>query len=290
MLVILLVRPDRHVRLEDHREGLSDGSGWRFRNPLRAGPGAGPHAPAGGSRWRCSSLRCCMLPLVRQTALVAVATSMLITAIVVVGLQINTGLRRADQPGPGRLHGRRRLYDRRCSRRSCRCPSGSRLPLGGLSAALFGLIFGLTAVRIKGFYLALTTIAAQFLFHFLVLNLPGRWLGGANGITIEPATLFGFGVRHRPSIYYLCLVVTLVMVGGRLRHRPQPPRARLRRGARRRRRVGNDGHRRRAHQGAGLPAWAPSTPAVGGGAVGLLRALRRRRPVHAASIRSGSSR
>ena len=37
----------------------------------------------------------------------------------------------------------------------------------------------MTAARIKGFYLALTTIAAQAIFHFLVLNLPSGWLGGA---------------------------------------------------------------------------------------------------------------
>ena len=47
------------------------------------------------------------------------------------------------------------------------------IPLGGVAAAAFGFVFGLSAVRIKGFYLALTTIAAQFLFHFLILNLPG---------------------------------------------------------------------------------------------------------------------
>ncbi|MBL7650355.1 MAG: branched-chain amino acid ABC transporter permease, partial [Candidatus Hydrogenedentes bacterium] len=86
--------------------------------------------------------------------------------------------------------------------------------LGGAAAALFGLIFGLTAVRIKGFYLALTTIAAQILFHFLVLNLPSSWLGGANGITLEPASLFGLSFDTDRSIYYLCLVVACVMVAG----------------------------------------------------------------------------
>ena len=40
--------------------------------------------------------------------------------------------------------------------------------LSGHWAAVFGFIFGLSAVRIKGFYLALTTIAAQTLFHFLI--------------------------------------------------------------------------------------------------------------------------
>ena len=88
------------------------------------------------------------------------------------------------------------------------------LPLGGVAAAIFGLVFGLAAVRIKGFYLALTTIAAQILFHFLVLNLPSNWLGGANGLTLEPARLFGYVLDSDRSIYYLCLVVACVMIAG----------------------------------------------------------------------------
>jgi branched-chain amino acid transport system permease protein len=55
----------------------------------------------------------------------------------------------------------------------------------------------------------LTTIAAQILFHFLVLNLPSSWLGGSNGMTLEPASLFGLSFDTDRSIYYLCLVVAL---------------------------------------------------------------------------------
>ncbi len=88
------------------------------------------------------------------------------------------------------------------------------LPAGGVFAALFGVIFGLAAVRIKGFYLALTTIAAQILFHFFVLNLPQKWLGGSNGITMQPAELFGFKFESDAGVYYLCLVVAMIMIAG----------------------------------------------------------------------------
>ena len=79
---------------------------------------------------------------------------------------------------------------------------------------MFGLIFGLAAVRIKGFYLALTTIAAQILFHFMVLNLPAAWMGGSNGITVEPARLFGWALDTDAAVYYLCLVVACIMIAG----------------------------------------------------------------------------
>ncbi len=48
--------------------------------------------------------------------------------------------------------------------------------LGGLGGALFGALFGIPALRIKRFYLALTTIAAQIvfpLFASMANNPPG---------------------------------------------------------------------------------------------------------------------
>ena len=88
------------------------------------------------------------------------------------------------------------------------------VPVAGLVAALAGWLFGMTAKRIKGFYLALTTIAAQFIFHFVVLNLPSSWLGGVNGFSLEPARLGTFLFNTDRSLYYLFLVVTMVMVFG----------------------------------------------------------------------------
>jgi branched-chain amino acid transport system permease protein len=81
-------------------------------------------------------------------------------------------------------------------------------------AALAGWAFGLTAARIKGFYLALTTIAAQFLFVFVVLNLPSSWLGGVNGFSLEPARLGPLVFDSDRALYHLFLCSTAVMVFG----------------------------------------------------------------------------
>ena len=153
------------------------------------------------------------LPFLADIRAVAVMTSMLITGIVVIGLQINTGIAGQVNLGQAAFMGVG-AYTTALLASKLSLPFWLALPLGGAAAALFGLIFGLTAVRIKGFYLALTTIAAQILFHFLVLNLPSSWLGGANGITLEPASLFGLSFDTDRSIYYLCLVVACVMVAG----------------------------------------------------------------------------
>ena len=58
------------------------------------------------------------------------------------------------------------------------------------------------------------SIAAQILFHFFVLTLSQKWLGGSNGITLEPAELFGFRFESDIGVYYLCLVVAMVMIAG----------------------------------------------------------------------------
>ena len=44
--------------------------------------------------------------------------------------------------------------------------------LGGLCAAAAGIVFGLPSLRIKGYYLAVATLAAQFFFDWLFIRIP----------------------------------------------------------------------------------------------------------------------
>ncbi len=43
---------------------------------------------------------------------------------------------------------------------------------GGVISALVGLLFGLPSSRIKGFYLMVTTLAAQFFLEWLFVKFP----------------------------------------------------------------------------------------------------------------------
>lgn len=154
-----------------------------------------------------------LLPFFVGPRLIAVATVMLINAVVVVGLQINTGYAGQVNLGQAAFMGVGAYATAVCAT-TAGLPFFIAIPVGGCAAALFGFIFGLSAVRIKGFYLALTTIAAQAIFHFLILNLPRSWFGGSNGLTLQPASLFGFSFATDRSLYYLCLFVTVGMVTG----------------------------------------------------------------------------
>ena len=153
------------------------------------------------------------VPWLLGPRLVATASVMLITAVVVVGLQINTGHAGQVNLGQAAFMGVG-AYTTGVMATHAGLPFWITIPAGGAAAAVFGFVFGLSAVRIKGFYLALTTIAAQLLFHFLVLNLPSRWLGGSNGLTLEPATFLGHRIADEASIYWLCLAFAAVMVFG----------------------------------------------------------------------------
>jgi branched-chain amino acid transport system permease protein len=154
-----------------------------------------------------------LVPAALGPRYVAIANIMLITAVVVLGLQITTGLAGQVNLGQAAFMGMG-AYTAGALSSGQQWPFLVTVPLAGIVAALFGAIFGLAAVRIRGFYLALTTIAAQFIFVFAVLNLPAAWTGGAQGLRVETATLFGFAFDTDNRMYYLILVITAIMTVG----------------------------------------------------------------------------
>ena len=93
------------------------------------------------------------------------------------------------------------------------------LPLAGVLAALVGAFFGLPSLRVKGLYLAIATLAAQFILEWFVQH--AQWLTGLSGrqqtiYTPDPAiTLPGLPplpIASDSSRYYLFLALTLLAV------------------------------------------------------------------------------
>jgi branched-chain amino acid transport system permease protein len=82
----------------------------------------------------------------------------------------------------------------------------------GLSAAV-GVVVGLPALRVKGIYLGIATLA----FGFIVEEGLARWesvTGGNSGLTVPEATLFGVGVNGDVPFYFLCLVLAVLATLG----------------------------------------------------------------------------
>jgi branched-chain amino acid transport system permease protein len=85
--------------------------------------------------------------------------------------------------------------------------------LSGVVTAAVGMMFGLPSLRIKGFYLAVATLAAQFFIIWLFYRVPWFFNYNATGqISAPPREIFGvlvMGPRAHPAAAY---VFTLVFV------------------------------------------------------------------------------
>ena len=81
----------------------------------------------------------------------------------------------------------------------------------GAMAGLVGLIFGLPSVRVKGFYLAITTIAAQFIIIWII-NHWSSVTGGFVGISVAPASIGNMVLKSEASQFYLIMVITALCI------------------------------------------------------------------------------
>ena len=88
--------------------------------------------------------------------------------------------------------------------------------LSGGITALVGIMFGLPSLRIKGFYLAVATLAAQFFLIWLFNKVPWFYNYSASGqITAPVRTVFGYavsGAGTSPHIVYLVCLSFLVVL------------------------------------------------------------------------------
>jgi branched-chain amino acid transport system permease protein len=87
--------------------------------------------------------------------------------------------------------------------------------LAGLITAAVGVVFGLPSLRIKGFYLAVATLAAQFFLVWLFNKVGWFFNYNATGqISMPPVDVFGVrvtGARATPSTRYLfCLTIVVL--------------------------------------------------------------------------------
>jgi len=79
----------------------------------------------------------------------------------------------------------------------------------GFTAGIIGLIFGIPSVRVKGFYLAITTIAAQFIIIW-VINHWSAVTGGFVGIKVPYASIGGFVFNTDARQFYLVMTIAVL--------------------------------------------------------------------------------
>ena len=85
------------------------------------------------------------------------------------------------------------------------------LPFAALGAGLVGLFFGLPSLRVKGFYLAMATLAAQIIIPWLTRHTLSDYLGGTSGrIDVAVPTIGTFAFDEVTEFFYISLVTLLI--------------------------------------------------------------------------------
>jgi branched-chain amino acid transport system permease protein len=86
------------------------------------------------------------------------------------------------------------------------------LPFGGLVAAAVGAFFGIPSLRIKGLYLAIATLAAQFIIEWLIIHV--TWISGGAEATmhVPKAAIGSWRLDTLLEQYYLNLIVVSLAI------------------------------------------------------------------------------
>ncbi|HWA11463.1 MAG TPA: branched-chain amino acid ABC transporter permease [Burkholderiales bacterium] len=136
----------------------------------------------------------------------------LIYAIVLLGLNILTGYNGQISLGHGAFYAIG-AYVAAILMDQFGWPYWATLPVAGAACFVFGFLFGLPALRLRGHYLALATFAlAVAMPQILKYKHIEHWTGGVQGIVIlKPQAPFGLGITPDQWLYLFTLAVLLVM-------------------------------------------------------------------------------
>ena len=84
--------------------------------------------------------------------------------------------------------------------------------LGGLIAALFGILVGLPSLRIRGFYLIVSTLAAQFFIPWLFTQYSWFTNHNASGVITAPKMdILGYSINTPVGHYLLTFTIVVIL-------------------------------------------------------------------------------
>jgi branched-chain amino acid transport system permease protein len=148
--------------------------------------------------------------------LAAILIPFLIFALATIGLNLLTGYAGQLSLGTGAFMGAGAYA---CYKLTWFFPDANIVFLilaSGLVSAAIGCLFGLPSLRIKGFYLAVATLAAQFFLEWCFIRIP--WLYNYNpsgAIEVPARRAFGMiatgPAAHPLTRYFLCLGIVCLL-------------------------------------------------------------------------------
>jgi len=150
--------------------------------------------------------------LVGNTFHIHIAQTLLYTTIAVIGLNMLLGLSGQMSLGQAGFYAIG-AYGSALLTAKLGWPIAAGMLAGILLAGLAGCLVGLIALRTRGLYLAMATLAFGFVIVEAILNL-GALTRGADGLSVPVARLGAWPFASDTARYYLALAVTVVLVTG----------------------------------------------------------------------------
>lgn len=85
------------------------------------------------------------------------------------------------------------------------------VPMAGLATALVGIIVGLPSLRVKGLYLAIATMAASVILHFIFVHWEAV-TGGNAGLNLRHTAVFGVALDSDFKMYFIIVPAAVIAV------------------------------------------------------------------------------
>src|SRR5581483_5013214 len=146
----------------------------------------------------------------------AVLIPFLVFSLAAIGLNILTGYTGLVSLGTGAFMG---VGAFACYKLTTYFPTVNIIVLvlaSGFFSAAVGALFGLPSLRIKGFYLAVATLAAQFFLSWCFIRIPWLYNNNTSGaIEVPTRTLFGVpitGATATSQVRYLVVLSIVVLM------------------------------------------------------------------------------
>jgi branched-chain amino acid transport system permease protein len=140
-----------------------------------------------------------VIPFISTTYILYILNTIGIYAIAAVGLNLLIGFTGQISLGHGAFFGVGAYTG------AILATKAGSVPAAGVMTALVGMIFGIPSSRLKHLYLTIATLAGQFIIEYVFVNWE-EMTGGAQGIVVSRASLFGINLRDDRSFYYVIFI------------------------------------------------------------------------------------
>jgi branched-chain amino acid transport system permease protein len=152
------------------------------------------------------------LPAFAKGFLLFQATQVMIFAIAILGLNLLVGFSGQLSLGHGAFYAIG-AYTAAIFMGQYDLHYGFAIPLAGVVAFVFGIFFGLPALRLEGVYLATATFSlAVAMPQVIKLSVLQAWTGGSQGIAVnKPRAPFGSSLSEDQWLYYITLMTICVL-------------------------------------------------------------------------------